>query len=426
MLRRFISLYYGSIDSRKILLAILSLPKAFFIGANELRNQLHKQVKVSFPNSEVFSFGSARSSITFCLKSYGIGSGDEVLVSAYTCLAVPIGIIAAGATPVYVDIDKETLNIDSQLLKKSIGENVRAIILQHTLGKPADFTDILSIAKGKDILVIEDCALSIGSSINGKMLGSIGDAAIISMELSKAFTCGWGGILLINNEELKQCCIKSYAKVLDYTYAKSSKDLFQTLVSAFCHNSSVYSWLGKYIIYFGFKFKIFRRSTPAEEYIGVTSADFLRKIGHFQAGLALIQWKYFREEILKAANIGEKIRLFLSEYGFTTPGSPNEGEMSTSPRVSFLVNNRAEASDYFFQRGIELGEWFDGPLSPEPSTPNFNYNKSFYKNAETIANHIVNLPSHLGLTISDLDHIKTVLRDFVRDHPENIADRNNW
>lgn len=423
---RFISLYYGSIDFRKTLLAIISWFKGFFISAGDLRDQLHKQIKIFFPDAEIFSFGSARSSITFCLQSYGIGPGDEVLLSAYTCLAVPTGIIAAGAKPVYVDINKETLNMDAQLLVKSIGENVRAIILQHTLGKSADFTDILSIAKERDILIIEDCALSIGSSVKGRMLGSIGDAAIVSMELSKTFTCGWGGILLVNQEELRRRCIQSYVEVPEYTFLKSSKDLFQTLVSAFCYRSNVYSWLGKYILHFGFKFKIFRRSTPEEEYLGITSKDFLRKIGHFQGGIALIQWKYFLEGNMRAAIMGNKVRSYLIDQGIIIPGAPAEGEVSVAPRVSFLVNNRAEASDYFLQRGIELGEWFDGPLSPEPSTPNFNYNKSFYTNAETIADHVVNLPCHLGLSISDLDRLNTVLRDFVRDHPDNIADRNNW
>jgi len=97
-------------------------------------------------NSQIYTFNSGRSALYVLLKALGIGKGDEVLLQAFTCIAVPNCILWTGATPVYVDIDN-TLNIDPDQVEKNITTKTKAIIIQHTFGNPAVFREIQSIAK---------------------------------------------------------------------------------------------------------------------------------------------------------------------------------------------------------------------------------------------------------------------------------------
>ena len=166
------------------------------------RRKISECVNKYFPNTKVYSYSSARSSIAACLGGWGIGPGDKVLISAFTCLAVPTGIIAVGAKPIYADIKPLNLNNGEDQLISLIDERVKAIIVQHTMGFGVSFSKLKEIASEKGILIIEDCALSWGAEQSGVLLGSIADAVIFSMELSKTISTGWGGILLSRNDKL--------------------------------------------------------------------------------------------------------------------------------------------------------------------------------------------------------------------------------
>jgi dTDP-4-amino-4,6-dideoxygalactose transaminase len=109
------------------------------------------------------------------------------------------------------------------------------------------------------------------------------------------------------------------------------------------------------------------------------------------------------------------LRRVLAEVGFVVPGAPCDGEVSVAPRVSFLVRDRHEASTYFLARGIELGEWFDGPLSPPPTSPRFGYVPGRYPKADSVARQVVNVPCHSGLTDDDVEHVCSVVRSFARE-----------
>lgn len=417
--KRRLSLYYGSITLASALRSMLFFINKPFQQTKAARKELDNVIGRVYGTNEssVFSFGSARSSLGAILKAAGIGKGDEVLISSYTCLAVPTGILFAGATPVYADIDPLTLNITTATVEAALTQKVRAIVVQHTLGKTAPVADIIAMAKSKRILVIEDCALSIGTSCNGTLAGKTADAAIFSMELSKTITCGWGGILLVNDRQLATATEKYYETVAEQPVGASAKDLLQTILSTFAHHPNVFDLFGKYILHFGFKFKLFRRSTPASEYNGLTEQDFLHKMGKFQLALARHQWNKFIKIGTACTNNATELFAVLKEEGFVVPGYPSYSETLVAPRVSFLVGDVLAAEKYFNKQNIELGRWFNGPLSPLPSSSLFNYNVTHFPNASLVAKHIVNLPCHSGLTQRDLNKMKQLLRSFSREYP---------
>ena len=122
-----------------------------------------------------------RGRIAMCaiLKALGIGRGDEVIIQAFTCVAVPCPVLATGAKPVFADIDPATFNLDPASVEARITPRTRAIVVQHTFGIPADMDSILRIARARGIYVIEDCCHTVASSYRGARVGSLGDLSLI-------------------------------------------------------------------------------------------------------------------------------------------------------------------------------------------------------------------------------------------------------
>lgn len=394
-----------------------------FQSDSKKRARLNKIV-YSYLNSipkAIFTFGSARSSLGAFLKSINIGSGDEVLLSSFSCLAVPTGVIFSGAKPVYADIDPLTLNLSLSTIRAAITSKVKVIILQHTLGNIAPVNEVVAFAKENGILVIEDCALSIGSSYDDVQVGISGDAAIFSMELSKTLSCGWGGILVINNEHLVSKVEQYYTTVSEQNIWSSGRDHFQTILSGIFHKPNLYNWLGKYFLHFGYKSGLFRKSTPVEEFDGVLATNFLQKMGPFQVKLAIRQWMNFNSVKAKCSANYKELYAQLIKCGCIVPAEDRNTLLAVTPRISFYVNDVSLAESFFMKEGIELGRWFSGPLSPLPKSPIFQYNKNLFPLASLAAKHIVNLPCHSGILLSDVSLMKLTVSKFTSKYPEQIS-----
>lgn len=419
---RAASLYYGSIGFARAWQALWIGLTAPARSAPRRRAELATAVNRALGTGDtpVFAFGSARSALAAVLRAAGVRSSDEVVVSAYSCLAVPTAVIAAGCTPVYSDIDPLTLNADLDAILRVVTPRTRAAIVQHTLGRMAPVAEIAGALRSRGIAVIEDCALSVGSRSGGTVAGTSGDAAVFSLELSKTISSGWGGILLVNDPALAAAVASVYGSVPEPREGAARRDMFQTAISAWCHAPAVFEWLGKYVLYFAFKAGWFRRSTPPAEFMGNVADDFILRMGAPQARFAVLQWRGFAGIAERCEDNARAIWAVLAALGAAAPGSPAAGDRSVTPRVSLLVRDRAHARSFFERRGIELGEWFNGPLSPLPSAAAFNYSRGSYPNAESVAEHVVNLPSHSGVSARGLRRVLAALREFVRENPDAV------
>jgi len=151
------------------------------------------------------SCASGTDALHLALRAAGIGEGDEVITSPFTFIATAEAIRYVGATPVFVDIDPLTLNIDSAQINAAVNARTRAIIPVHIFGQPADMDEILDIADQYDLKVIEDCAQSFGSRYRGSMTGAIGDVGAFSFFPSKNLGCyGDGGLVTTHSDEYAQ------------------------------------------------------------------------------------------------------------------------------------------------------------------------------------------------------------------------------
>ena len=132
------------------------------------------------------------------LVACGVGAGDEVITVANTYIATAFAISYVGATPVFVDIDPDTYNMDVSKVEQAITSRTRAIIPVHLYGQPVDMDPLLEIARRHDLWVIEDAAHSHGATYKGRKTGSLGDIGCFSFYPSKIITTGEGGLIVTN------------------------------------------------------------------------------------------------------------------------------------------------------------------------------------------------------------------------------------
>jgi L-glutamine:2-deoxy-scyllo-inosose/3-amino-2,3-dideoxy-scyllo-inosose aminotransferase len=138
------------------------------------------------------------------LSAYGVGPGDEVIVPALTWYAAAIPPHYLGATPVLVDVERDTLCIDPQKLEAAITERTKAVIPVHLYGSMADMDAIMDIARRHDLRVVEDCAHAHGGIWAGKRIGSIGGVGSFSFQHSKTMSSAEGGICITNDTDVAE------------------------------------------------------------------------------------------------------------------------------------------------------------------------------------------------------------------------------
>jgi dTDP-4-amino-4,6-dideoxygalactose transaminase len=148
---------------------------------------------------------SGYSALELILRACDIGPGDEVITAASTFIATALAISNCGATPVLVDCDPETYNLDANLLEAAITPATKAVIAVHLYGQPADMDPIVEIARRHNLRVFEDACQAHGARYKGRRTGSLSDAAAYSFYPSKNLGAyGDGGIVVTNDAEIAE------------------------------------------------------------------------------------------------------------------------------------------------------------------------------------------------------------------------------
>ena len=148
---------------------------------------------------------SGTSALHIALLAHGIGAGDEVITSPFTFFATVSSILYTGATPVFVDINDETFNLDPDLIESAITPRTKAIMPVHLYGYPCDMTAIMKIAEKHGLVIVEDAAQAVGASLNGKKTGSFGTGCF-SLYATKNVMSVEGGIITTDDETIAKSC----------------------------------------------------------------------------------------------------------------------------------------------------------------------------------------------------------------------------
>jgi perosamine synthetase len=188
------------IDSKE-LSGFLASPGEKFMGGSKVK-MLEGLFEEKYGVKHALALNSATAGLHAAVAALNINPGDEVLVTPYSMSASATAIVMHNGIPVFVDIDDKTFNIDPEAIKKAITPHTKAIIVVHLFGYPAPMDEIMEIAKGYNLKVIEDAAQAPRCLYKGKYVGTIGDVGVLSFNQNKTISTGEGGMIFTNNDEL--------------------------------------------------------------------------------------------------------------------------------------------------------------------------------------------------------------------------------
>ena len=182
-----------------------------------MTSRLEKAFAEKFDSKFAIAFCNGTATLHIALEAVGVGKGDEVIVPPLTMSSTTLCVLEANATPVFADVDPETFLIDPKSIEKCITPRTKAIIPVSLFGLAPDYDAINAIAKKHNIAVIEDDAQCFLGKYKGKTVGTFGDISSFSFQSSKHMTCGEGGMVITQSEELadkirKLACL-GYASV---------------------------------------------------------------------------------------------------------------------------------------------------------------------------------------------------------------------
>lgn len=146
------------------------------------------------------------SGLHLCMRAAEIADGDEVITTPFSFVASANCILYERGRPVFVDIDEESLNVDPVLVTEAITEKTRAILPVHVFGQPCDMEALVQVARGADLMLIEDACEALGAEYRGTKVGALGDAAVFAFYPNKQMTTGEGGIVVTNDGRVAELC----------------------------------------------------------------------------------------------------------------------------------------------------------------------------------------------------------------------------
>ncbi len=357
----------------------------------------------------IWLFNSGRSALLVCLQALNLAPNDEVLLQAFTCNAVPNPVLWAGLKPVYVDITADqSYTMDPADLERKITPRSRVLIIQHTFGRAADLDRLLVIAKKHHLIVIEDCAHTIGGQWHGQLLGTFGDAAIISFGRDKVISSVYGGALVVSNKKLLAKVAKSYAALPYPTLSWIAQQLLHPVVTYLAISAWYWSRIGQIIFWFAKRTHLLSLAVAKAERSGHKPNYFPTRLPNALAALALHQW----HKLASFNNHRQQIAAIYQQQFRPTEVLDD----SVYLRYPIEVDDPKQLIKRCSQNGIILGDWYDSVIAPATTNlSKLDYHLGSCPTAENAALHIVNLPTHIHVNQSSANNIiKYVLSDYAQ------------
>lgn len=297
------------------------------------------------------------------LVAFGITSEDEVIIPDLTFVATGNAVKYIGAKPVIVDIDEDTLCINSDAIQKAITPKTRAIIPVHLYGHPANMEEINRIAKEHNLFVIEDAAEAHGAEVNGKRVGGLGDAGTFSFYGNKNITSGEGGMITTNDEKI-------------YNKMRHLRDHAMSKEKRYWHTE------------LGFNY----RMTNLQAALGVAQFERIDEIlakrketfKWYQENLSDVQGIKLNHQEAWAKNVYWLVCLELDGYT----------EIKRDKFITNLKSKNIDSRPYFYPLS-------DMPIYDEASTP---VTHKVYQRG-------INLPSYFDISKEQVEYICKVIKD---------------
>ncbi len=431
------SVFIGSIpntekDDLKLAKRILKGKEDLRGSIDNLRENLLELLRKNENLTEIseenlFLFNKGRDSIYFYLNALKLNEGDEVIVQAFTCVAVVAPILWNKLKPVYVDIDSKSFNMDLSLLKEKITDKTRAIVIQHTFGNIVDIKRVKDIvdevneqrAEGEKIKIIEDSAHIFPSDFKGEFstLGKYSDMILFSFSQDKSISSTQGAVSIILDEKVLDIAKENYSKLLKPNKKESFynaryiklwsliKKYYFTKLIPFTNIT-----IGRVLIILFRNLGLIKKQAKADtlEFTGI------KKLSQVQAVL-------LNNQLKKVSNINEKRKKITKFYNTNLKEDFKfKTKSSLLLRYPVLLDNKREIKKKLLEKKIIAGNWYSSPVHPLTTE---ELAKAQYKTgscpiAEIVGKKILNLPTSVEVTDEDAKEIVEIVNNFA--NPFNI------
>lgn len=376
-------------------------------ATKRLEDEFKKYLGVKY----AFTFNSGRSALMAILSSLGLEPGEEALLQAITCNAVPNPVIWSELKPVFVDCDEKTFNIDVEDLRKKITPKSKVVIVQHTFGLPVDIDEILEVCRQYNLILIEDCAHSLGAEYKNKKVGTFGKAAFFSFSRDKVISSVYGGMATTNDDELAKK-IKEYQEKIGYP---SCFWIFQQLLHPILMNWFIlptYSISGKYLLIILQRLHILSKAVHWKEKRGERPDYFPKRLPEALACLALNQFKKLEKFNLYRRELAEFYNKELKDTLFTLPIVPNDRK-HIFLRFSLRHHRSRQIIKEAWQKNFLIGDWYTTPIAPsDTKLGKMQYIPGSCPNAEKLAKETLNLPTHINISKEEAKKITDFLKRY--------------
>lgn len=311
-----------------------------------------------------YSFGvsNGTEAVRLALKACDIKEGDEVITVSNTFIATTESISDNDGIPVFVDIDKETFNIDVDKIEEKINDKTKAIICVHLYGHPCDMDPILNLAKKYGLRVIEDCAQAHGGKYKGQILGSIGDIGCFSMFPAKILGAfGDAGAISTNNDEIAK------------------------------------------------KIELYRNHGRISKYESVIEG-YNSRIDALQAAILNVKLPHLEEWISKRRILAKRYDKELKEIVII----PIEKDWAFHPYYMYVIRTqkRDELLEFLKLKGISCGIHYPVPLHLQKAYERLNHKEGDFPVTEGLAKEILSIPLYPELKFEEQDYIINSMREF--------------
>ncbi len=336
-----------------------------FILGEEVR-ELEKEIAGYCDVKHAVGVASGTDALILALRALGIGKGDEVITTPFTFFATAEAISLVGATPVFVDIDHRTYNINPELIEKKITKSTKAIIPVHLYGQCADMDPIMDLAKRHNLKVIEDAAQAIGATYKGRKAGSMGDIGCLSFFPSKNLGAfGDGGMIVTNDLPLSE-----RVKLLRV------------------HGSSV-----RYI----------------HSAIGMNS-----RLDNLQAAVLRVKLKYLDKWLAKRRENAAYYNEHLRDLPIELPYTPSYNTHTYHLYVLRARSESAQIMKFLMESGIETRAYYPIPLHLQECYRTLGYREGDLKEAESAARRTFSVAVYPELENKELDYVAGKIKEFFK------------
>ena len=376
---------YNSISKEldKATIDVLS-SAAYIMGKNV--TEFEKEFAGYIGTKHAISVGNGTDALVIALKALGIGEGDEVITSTFTYFASAECISAVGATPVFVDVEKDTFNIDPDKIEEKITERTKAIIPVHIFGQSADMDKINIIAKKHNLKVIEDACQAVGAKYKGKMTGTLSDVACFSFFPTKNLSCaGDGGMIVTSDDSIATIATALRTHGSGETGQKAYNllnNITEEVVTSKSGDDTVYNPLKYYNYLIGYNSRL-----------DAIQAAILRvKLPY------LDKWNSRRKEIAKIYD--EE----LIDSNVITPRVREENDTVYHQYV-LQSDNREEVLAKLKEKGIATGVYYPVPLHLQKVYTDLGYKEGDMPVAEYLSHRTFAIPVYPELSEEQIQYI---------------------